>query len=67
MRDEAVSQEFEREGLRVRLAGIPAAVCPECGDTSFGPGVADKIVKAANAVFDIAAERHKGSLVAEAV
>jgi hypothetical protein len=41
-------------------------VCPRCGDTSFGPGVADKIAKAANAVFEIAAERHKGLLVAEA-
>ncbi len=39
----AVSQEFEREGLRVRLTGIPVAVCPQCGDVSFAPGVADKI------------------------
>ena len=66
MRQKAVAQEFERAGLRVRLTGIPAAVCPRCGDTSFGPGVADKIATAANAVFEIAAERHKGLLVAEA-
>jgi hypothetical protein len=56
----------EREGLRVRITGIPAAVCPQCGDISFAPGVADKIVKAANAVFELAAERHRGLLAAEA-
>ncbi len=61
-----VSQEFEREGLRVRITGIPAAVCPECGDISFAPGVADNIVKAANSLFALAAERHRGLIVAEA-
>jgi hypothetical protein len=38
----------------------------QCGDISFAPGVADKIVKAANAMFELAAERHRGLLVAEA-
>jgi len=62
----AISREFEREGLRVRLTGIPAAVCPRCGDISFAPGEADKIIKAANAMFEIAAGRHRGLLAAEA-
>lgn len=66
MHSDTISQEFEREGLRVRIDGIPAAVCGRCGDTSFAPGVSDKIVKAANAVFELAEERHRGLLTAEA-
>ena len=66
MEFKAISREFEREGLRVRITGIPAAVCPRCGDVSFAPGVADGIVKAANAMFELAAERHRGLLTAEA-
>ena len=61
-----ISREFEREGLRVRLTGIPAAVCPRCEDVSVAPGVSDRIVKAANAMFELAAERHRGLLTAEA-
>jgi YgiT-type zinc finger domain-containing protein len=62
----SISEEFERDGLRVRITGIPAMVCPQCGDTSLAPGVADKTVKAANAMFEIAEERHRGILIAEA-
>ena len=66
MEFKTISREFEREGLRVRLTGIPAAVCPNCGDISLAPGEADKIVKAANAMFEIGAGRHRGLLGAEA-
>jgi YgiT-type zinc finger domain-containing protein len=40
-----ISQDFERERLGVSITGIPAAVCPQCGDISFAPGVAARIVR----------------------
>jgi len=66
MEFKTVAQEFERHGVRVRICGIPAAVCPRCGDISFAPGVADKIVKIANAMFELVDGRHRGLIIAEA-
>ncbi len=57
-----VTQEYERNGLRVRLAGLPAMVCPHCGSISFPPGVAHKIVTAVNAFFALLEDRHRGAL-----
>ncbi len=45
------SQEFERDGLRVRISGIPAMVCPHCGAISYPAGVPDKIIAATNSLF----------------
>jgi YgiT-type zinc finger domain-containing protein len=45
------SQEFERDGLRVRISGIPATVCPHCGAISYPAGVPDKIIAAADSLF----------------
>ena len=62
-----ISQEFEREGIKIRLSGIKAWVCKGCGETYFQPGGADKVVKAANCLFELALaeEQHKGTLTAQ--
>lgn len=62
-----ISQEFEREGLKVRLSGIKAWVCQGCGEVYFQPGGADKVAKAANCLFELALEekQHKGTLTAQ--
>lgn len=62
-----VSQEFEREGITVKLSGIVALVCTECGDIYFLPGGVDKIVEIANSLFDLAIieRHHKHQLLAQ--
>jgi YgiT-type zinc finger domain-containing protein len=60
MEAKEVSQEFEREGVRVCIDGIPALVCPKCGDVSFAPGIAQKIVEAASSLFEIAFLKRRG-------
>ncbi|MEK9150136.1 MAG: YgiT-type zinc finger protein [Candidatus Desantisbacteria bacterium] len=62
-----ISQEFEREGVTVRLSGIVALTCTDCGDIYFQPGGADKIVEAVNSLFDIAIteRQHKHQLTAQ--
>lgn len=62
-----VDQEYERHGIRVQLTGLPAMVCPACGSISFDPNTTEDIMAAANAMFKIAANRHKGVLSASAV
>ncbi|MBI3944646.1 MAG: YgiT-type zinc finger protein [Armatimonadetes bacterium] len=59
-----VDQEYERQGVRVRLTGLPAMVCPRCGAIAFDPDTTDHILAAANALFRIAGDRHKGVLAA---
>lgn len=62
-----VSQEFEREGITVRLSGIRALVCTNCGDIYFHPGGADKVVNAVNSLFELAVteRQHKHRLTAK--
>lgn len=62
-----VSQEFEREGVKIKLSGIKAWVCKDCGEVYFQPGGADKIVKAANCLFELAQteDQHKGTLAVQ--
>ncbi|MGQ9647520.1 MAG: YgiT-type zinc finger protein [Thermodesulfobacteriota bacterium] len=62
-----ISQEFERQGTKIRLSGIKAWVCSDCGEIYFQPGGADKVVKAANCLFDLAftEKQHKGTLTAQ--
>ena len=62
-----ISQDFEREGVTVRLSGIKAWVCKGCGEVFFQPGGADKVAKAANCLFELAMveKQHKGTLVAQ--
>jgi len=60
-----VSHEFERDGLRVRISGIPAMVCSNCGVVSYSAGVPDKILAAADSLFELMVDRHRGALRAE--
>jgi hypothetical protein len=48
-----VSQEFERDGMRVRISGIPAMVYPNCGAVSYPAGIPNKLIEASNALFEL--------------
>src|SRR3972149_3710228 len=58
----AIIQEFEREGIKIKLSGVNAWVCNGCGETYFQPGGADKVVKAANCLFDLARQAKTHSI-----
>ncbi len=62
-----ITQEFEREGVKIQLSGLKAWVCKGCGETYFKPGGADKVANAANSLFELARieEQHKGAIVAK--
>ena len=62
-----ITQEFEREGVKVKLSGIVALVCTNCGEIYFQPGGAEKVATAANSLFDLAnvEKQHKPSLIAQ--
>lgn len=62
-----ISQDFEREGITVKLSGIAVMVCCECGEIYFQPGGAEKVVEAVNSVFELATveKQHKHRLTAE--
>ena len=66
VRSRTISQEFERDGLRVIVSGIRAQVCTKCGETYFAPGGAQALVEAVNSLFMLAKsnQQHKGSLTA---
>jgi len=49
-----VSMEFEREGVQVKVEGIPAMVCPNCGEKAFAPGIAEQVITAANEMLGAA-------------
>jgi YgiT-type zinc finger domain-containing protein len=61
-----ISQEFEKEGVKVKLSGFKAWVCSQCGEIYFEPGGAEKVAQAVNCLFALAlAERqHKGRVSA---
>lgn len=66
VRRKAISQEFEREGIRLKISGFKAWVCSRCGEIYFEPGGADRLVKAANSLFALAMaeKQRKGKVVA---
>lgn len=65
MRTRKITQEFEREGLRVSVSGIRALVCSRCGEVYFAPGGAQALVEAANGLFALArSNRQSGKLTA---
>lgn len=61
-----IVQEFEREGVKVRLSGIKAEVCTKCGEIYFQPGGAQLVVSAVNSLFKLAVaeKQHNGTVVA---
>ena len=66
VRRKTISQEFEKEGVKVKLSGFKAWVCSQCGEVYFEPGGAEKVAQAVNCLFALAlAERqHKGKVSA---
>ena len=66
IRRRSISQEFEREGVRVTVSGIQAQVCDECGEVYFEPGGAQALVEAVNRLFELAHKnrQHKGVIAA---
>lgn len=54
VRGRKIKQEFEREGVRVSVAGVRALVCTRCGEVYFAPGGAQALVEAANGLFALA-------------
>lgn len=62
-----ITQEFERDGVKVKLSGIAALVCADCEEIYFQPGGADKLAGAANALFNLTVveKQHKRSLTAQ--
>jgi YgiT-type zinc finger domain-containing protein len=67
VRRKTIAQEFEKEGVTVKLSGLKAWVCVRCGEVYFEPGGAQQVVQAVNSLFELAfAERqHKGTLSAQ--
>ena len=37
-----IAQEYEKEGVKVKLSGVKAWVCAKCGEIYFEPGAAQK-------------------------
>jgi YgiT-type zinc finger domain-containing protein len=64
VRRKTISQEFEREGIRVKISGVEAWVCSRCGEIYFEPGGAEKLVEAANSLYALAVaeKQHKGKV-----
>jgi RNA polymerase subunit RPABC4/transcription elongation factor Spt4 len=36
--------DFPDDGFGIVISGVPAWVCPQCGDTSFTPDVTDMLI-----------------------
>ena len=66
VRYRTITQEFEREGMRVSVSGIRALVCTKCGAVYFEPGGAQALVEAVDYLFALARKnrQHKGKLAA---
>jgi len=64
VRPRTITQEFEREGMRVSVSGIRTLVCTKCDAIYFEPGGAQALVEAVNGLFAFAKQnqQHKGKL-----
>ena len=60
LEEREVAQAFEREGLEVKIEGVPALVCDACGQIYYVPGVSDKLAAAADRLFALSAVKHAG-------
>lgn len=60
-----ITQEFEREGIRVSVSGIRALVCERCGEFYLEPGSAQALVEVVDSLFALAQRnrQRKGKLV----
>ena len=46
VRRKAITQEFEREGVKITISGFKAWACTNCGEIYFAPGSVDKLAQA---------------------
>ena len=67
VRRKSITQEFEKEGVKVRLSGLNAQVRSRCGEVYVEPGGAQRVVEAVNTRFELALaeSQHKGTLIAQ--
>lgn len=67
IRRQTIAQEFEREGVKVKLSGVKAWVCSECGEIYFEPGGADRVARAVDSLFALALaeKQHHGAVTAD--
>ena len=65
VRPRTITQEFEREGMCISVAGIRTLVCTKCDAVYFEPGAAQALVEAVNSLFVFAKrnQQHKGKLL----
>lgn len=47
-----ISIEFERKGVRAVMVGIPAMVCPQCGEEYVPGEIADDVIEAVSCTID---------------
>ena len=47
-----INIEFERKGVRATMSGIPAMVCPECGEEYVPSVIATTVVDAVSRTID---------------
>jgi YgiT-type zinc finger domain-containing protein len=62
-----ITQEFENEGVVIRISGVHAWVCAKCGQIYFEPGGAQRMAEAVRSLFALARseKQHKGTVVAD--
>jgi hypothetical protein len=66
VRRKTVTQQFEKEGVKVKLSGFEAWACERRGEIYFEPGGGEKVARAVNCLFALALgeRRHKGRVSA---
>jgi len=47
-----INIKFERKGVRATMSGIPAMVCPNCGEEYVPSGIASTVVDAVSRTID---------------
>ncbi len=52
----ALTQVFEKDGVRVKLNGFKGWVCTQCGEIYFEPSGADRVVQSVNRLFSLASQ-----------
>ena len=67
IRRQTIVQEFEKEGVKVKLSGVKAWVCSRCGEIYFEPGGADRVARAVDSLFALALaeKQHQGTVTAD--
>ena len=66
VRQRTIRQEFEREGVRISVAGIRALVCTKCSEVYLMPGGAQALTEVVDRLFALARQnqQHRGKLSA---